>query len=257
MTDLTLMTSAKDPASVLPSLPSLSYRVRVLPIDATSILKLPEWTILFMDARLNVAGAKAVCRMIRTSGMQIPVILVVDQEELPLLTSEWNISDIILSSASGPEIETRIRLVSERDVRRLVSLTPAAKKPKAQHDGNLIVRGDLTIDIPGYTARLNGKQLDLAFKEFELLKFLAQHPHRVFTRAQLLQEVWGYGYYGGTRTVDVHIRRLRAKLGNEYEHAIGTVRNVGYRFDPLPKRDKSGMDEDSDDSDSSELAEQE
>ncbi len=75
----------------------------------------------------------------------------------------------------------------------------------------------------------------LAYKEFELLKYLVQHPGRVFTRAQLLQEVWGYDYYGGTRTVDVHIRRLRAKLGGEYEHLIGTVRNVGYRFDP-PER---------------------
>ena len=75
-------------------------------------------------------------------------------------------------------------------------------------------------------------KIDLAYKEFELLKYLVQHPGRVFTRAQLLQEVWGYDYYGGTRTVDVHIRRLRAKLGGEYEHVIGTVRNVGYRFDP-------------------------
>jgi DNA-binding response OmpR family regulator len=74
--------------------------------------------------------------------------------------------------------------------------------------------------------------LDLTFKEFELLKFLAQHPGRVFTRAQLLQEVWGYDYFGGTRTVDVHVRRLRAKLGPEHEALIGTVRNVGYKFVP-------------------------
>ena len=75
--------------------------------------------------------------------------------------------------------------------------------------------------------------LDLTFKEFELLKFLAQHPGRVFTRAHLLQEVWGYDYFGGTRTVDVHVRRLRAKLGPEHEALIGTVRNVGYRFVPV------------------------
>ena len=72
--------------------------------------------------------------------------------------------------------------------------------------------------------------LDLTYKEFELLKCLAQHAGRVFTRAQLLQEVWGYDYFGGTRTVDVHVRRLRAKLGPEHEAMIGTVRNVGYRF---------------------------
>jgi len=93
--------------------------------------------------------------------------------------------------------------------------------------------GELSIDEATYAARLRGRVLDLTFKEFELLKFLAQHPGRVFTRAQLLQEVWGYDYFGGTRTVDVHVRRLRAKLGPEHEALIGTVRNVGYRFVPV------------------------
>ena len=88
------------------------------------------------------------------------------------------------------------------------------------------------MDEGAFSATLRGRPLDLTFKEFELLKFLAQHPGRVFTRAVLLQEVWGYDYFGGTRTVDVHVRRLRAKLGVEYESLIGTVRNVGYRFVP-------------------------
>ena len=100
------------------------------------------------------------------------------------------------------------------------------------------VLGELSIDEATYTARLRSRVLDLTFKEFELLKFLAQHPGRVFTRAHLLQEVWGYDYFGGTRTVDVHVRRLRAKLGAEHESLIGTVRNVGYRFVPL----KTGED---------------
>jgi DNA-binding response OmpR family regulator len=89
--------------------------------------------------------------------------------------------------------------------------------------------GELVIDEGTYTARLRGRPLDLTYKEFELLKYLAQHAGRVFTRAQLLQEVWGYDFFGGTRTVDVHVRRLRAKLGPEYESLIGTVRNVGYK----------------------------
>ena len=93
-----------------------------------------------------------------------------------------------------------------------------------------IRNGDLSVDEATYSAKLKGRVLDLTFKEFELLKYLAQHPGRVFTRAQLLQEVWGYDYFGGTRTVDVHVRRLRAKLGPEHESLIGTVRNVGYRF---------------------------
>jgi DNA-binding winged helix-turn-helix (wHTH) protein len=105
--------------------------------------------------------------------------------------------------------------------------------------------GDLAIDEATYSARLRSRALDLTFKEFELLKFLAQHPGRVFTRAQLLQEVWGYDYFGGTRTVDVHVRRLRAKLGAEHEALIGTVRNVGYRFVPLkPENGRRGQPRD-------------
>ncbi len=96
----------------------------------------------------------------------------------------------------------------------------------------------MVVDETTYTAKLGGRVLDLTFKEFELLKYLAQHPGRVFTRDQLLQEVWGYDYFGGTRTVDVHVRRLRAKLGTDNEALIGTVRNVGYRF-VLPPRDKA------------------
>src|SRR5918911_1376531 len=99
----------------------------------------------------------------------------------------------------------------------------------ARHD--LIKAGELVIDEHSYSAKLRGRPLDLTYKEFELLKYLAQHPGRVFSRAQLLQEIWGYDYFGGTRTVDVHVRRLRAKLGTEHEALIGTVRNVGYKLD--------------------------
>ena len=86
---------------------------------------------------------------------------------------------------------------------------------------------------------LNGAQLDLTYTEFELLKYLAQHPGRVFSRETLLSDVWGYDYYGGTRTVDVHVRRLRAKLG-QYDHYIGTVRNVGYRFASTREGNRAG-----------------
>ena len=102
--------------------------------------------------------------------------------------------------------------------------------PQADDEPSRISAGELTIDEDAYSARIRSRALDLTYKEFELLKHLAQHPGRVFTRAQLLQEVWGYDYFGGTRTVDVHVRRLRAKLGPDNESLIGTVRNVGYRF---------------------------
>ena len=100
-----------------------------------------------------------------------------------------------------------------------------------------ITAAGIVIDEDSYTARVHGTALNLTYKEFELLKYLAQHPGRVFTRAQLLNEVWGYDYYGGTRTVDVHVRRLRAKLGSENENLISTVRNVGYRLSAAKTND--------------------
>jgi DNA-binding response OmpR family regulator len=120
-------------------------------------------------------------------------------------------------------VEARLRLATAR-------FHSAAGAPEDLPEE--IRSGDLHIDESTYSAKLRGRTLDLTFKEFELLKFLAQHPGRVFTRPVLLQEVWGYDYFGGTRTVDVHVRRLRAKLGAEHEALIGTVRNVGYRFVP-------------------------
>ena len=96
-------------------------------------------------------------------------------------------------------------------------------------DGSIVNLGELRIDTDTYKVTAKGRPLDLTFKEFELLRFLATHAGRVYTRPALLREVWGYDFYGGTRTVDVHVRRLRAKLGAEHEHLIETVRSVGYR----------------------------
>ncbi|WP_093960839.1 winged helix-turn-helix transcriptional regulator [Bifidobacterium vansinderenii] len=230
MTDLTLMTMAENPASVLPSLALLSHRVRVLPMDAASLVKMPENTILFLDARDDLATAKTLCRLIHASGLSTPIVLVLTEGGFTVVTSQWGISDVVVATASPAEVEARLRLVSERG-NSFSSASPARQSNDQPQEGQ-IRSGDLVVDTNGYTASLHGHPIDLAYKEFELLKYLVQHPGRVFTRAQLLQEVWGYDYYGGTRTVDVHIRRLRAKLGGEYEHLIGTVRNVGYRFDP-------------------------
>jgi DNA-binding response OmpR family regulator len=107
----------------------------------------------------------------------------------------------------------------------------ASAAAAARRAGNrpTIHAAGVVIDEANYSAKVHGTPLDLTYKEFELLRFLAAHPSRVYTREQLLSEVWGYDYFGGTRTVDVHVRRLRAKLGDQ-ESLIGTVRNVGYRF---------------------------
>jgi DNA-binding response OmpR family regulator len=146
------------------------------------------------------------------------MILITTEGGLIALNHEWGVHDVLLDTAGPAEVDARIRLV--------------LGKLRGDDSENIeeIQRGDLLIDEASYTVKLRGVVVDLTFKEFELLRFLAQHPGRVFSRAQLLQEVWGFDYFGGTRTVDVHVRRLRAKLGAEYENLIGTIRNVGYRF---------------------------
>lgn len=225
------MTFASDPASVLPALALLSHRVRVLAMDAASLVKMPENTILFLDARDDLASAKTLCNLIHASGLSTPIVLVLTEGGFTVVNSSWGVADVVVTSASPAEVEARLRLVIERGTSNGSDSQGASNAQPHDEDGQ-IRSGDLIVDTNGYTASLHGRPIDLAYKEFELLKYLVQHPGRVFTRAQLLQEVWGYDYYGGTRTVDVHIRRLRAKLGGEYEHLIGTVRNVGYRFDP-------------------------
>ena len=142
---------------------------------------------------------------------------------LVALSADWGVDDVLLDTAGPAEVDARLKWATAR---RLAAATPADGA-----DGGVTQAGELVIDEHSYSAKLRGRPLDLTYKEFELLKYLAQHPGRVFSRAQLLQEIWGYDYFGGTRTVDVHVRRLRAKLGTEHEALIGTVRNVGYKLD--------------------------
>jgi DNA-binding response OmpR family regulator len=226
---LLLTPTAGGSAQVLPALGLLSHRVRVLPVEPSALVDAPDSDVIVLDGRRDLALARTTCRLLRATGLTVPLLLVLTEGGLTALTAEWGADDFVLEHASPAEVEARIRLVIEGTARDDLDATPQE-----------ISSGELTIDAGGYTARLRGRPLDLTYKEFELLKYLVQHPGRVFTRAQLLQEVWGYDYYGGTRTVDVHVRRLRAKLGLEHEVLIGTVRNVGYRFDPPKERRGAG-----------------
>ena len=221
MAHLLLLTNTLAPsAEVVPALGLLSHHVRILPAEASVLVDAPQADVVIVDARRELAMAKSLCRVICTTGISIPLLVVVTEGGLAGLTSDWGIDDVILDTAGPAEIEARLRLVMGRTNEAAADATGP------------ITAGALVIDEVTYSVRLRGRLLDLTYKEFELLKYLAQHPGRVFTRSQLLQEVWGYDYFGGTRTVDVHVRRLRAKLGTDYEVLIGTVRNVGYRFVP-------------------------
>ena len=220
MATLLLLTNAMTPsAEVLPALALLGHGVRVAPLEVSALLSSPQHDAVLVDARRDLAGARSVTRLLRTTGVTAPLFVVLTEGGLAALTSEWGVDDVLLDTAGPAEVEARLRLA----LGRKQDTAPAA-------DPGVVRAGELTIDEGTYTCRLRGRVLDLTFKEFELLKHLAQHPGRVYTRAQLLQEVWGYAYFGGTRTVDVHVRRLRAKLGTEHEQLIGTVRHVGYKF---------------------------
>jgi DNA-binding response OmpR family regulator len=206
---------------VLPALGLLQHQVKILPAEASVLVDAPEADILLIDARRDLPNVKSFAKLLNSTGVSCPVIAITTEGGLTAFNADWGIDDVILDTAGPAEVDARIRIALGKHAIELVASDPHAGEIRS---------GEVTIDESTYTARLKGNVLDLTFKEFELLKYLAQHPGRVFTRAQLLQEIWGYDYFGGTRTVDVHIRRLRSKLGPEFEAIIGTVRNVGYRF---------------------------
>jgi DNA-binding response OmpR family regulator len=226
-----LLTDAHESASeILPSLSLLPHVVRTAPATGSAAVGATSADAVLVDARRDLVQVRRLLRLLRGAELSVPILAVVTEGGWAAVTADWGADDVILHSAGPGEVDARLRLAIGR-------LAPGLSGE--------IRSGDLVIDEPTYSARLRGHALDLTFKEFELLKFLAQHPGRVFTRSQLLQEVWGYDYFGGTRTVDVHVRRLRAKLGTEHEGLIGTVRNVGYRFVPAkgedPDRDAADL----------------
>ena len=143
----------------------------------------------------------------------IPVLVVADPEHLSLLGPAIGLSDFILTPVEPAEL-----------LLRLHRLTKAEGTDEIHHFK------DLELNLLTYQATLDLVPIDLTYMEYELLRFFVEHPHRVWSREQLLSKVWGYEYYGGARTVDVHVRRLRAKLGEHRASWITTVRSVGYRF---------------------------
>ncbi|KGI82888.1 transcriptional regulator [Actinopolyspora erythraea] len=215
--DLLLLSNESDCESVLPALALLPHRVRVIAPDSSAMATATGYELVVVDARHDLAEARKLCRMLSSSDSGLPVFAVVNEGGLVVVNAEWGVDDVLLPTAGPAEVDARIRLRTARRGADSVA-------------GGPVTVGDLVIEDETYTARLKGRALELTYKEFELLKHLATHAGRVFTRVQLLQDVWGYDFFGGTRTVDVHIRRLRAKLGPEHEAMIGTVRSVGYKF---------------------------
>jgi DNA-binding response OmpR family regulator len=214
---LLILSDGDSAKTLLPALEFLDHGVAIAPLHPRGLPDPHDADLVIVDATDDLGAASSACRSIVAADRSRPVLVVVDEGGLAAIKSTWGFDDWLLPRARPAEVETRLRLLAEN--------ARTARSSRARI-------GDLSIDEETYIVRLRGKPLDLTFREFELLKYLASNPGRVFTRSQLLQEVWGYDYFGGTRTVDVHIRRLRAKLGTEYEQLIGTVRGVGYKLDP-------------------------
>ena len=222
MANLLLLTNSTGAsADVLPALGLLQHNVKISPQEVSLLIDLPPVDCLLLDARRDLVASKSFTKLLIATGVDVPIIVITTEGGLSAINADWGITDVILDTAGPAELDARVRIVIGKEAIAALEKNPSLKEIRS---------GEVVIDEDSYTAKIKGRSLDLTFKEFELLKYLAQHPGRVFSRSQLLQEIWGYDYFGGTRTVDVHIRRLRSKLGPEFEAIIGTVRNVGYRF---------------------------
>jgi len=177
-----------------------------------------SWSGAVICAGEHQAEAFAICRSIRKRDVPLaPVVVVVRTEQLSEIELREDLfDDICVEPVNPDELTTRLAHLFWRTGRGL--------RP------DLLEHGPLVLNLETYQAAIDGRVLDLTYMEHELLRFLAARPGKVFTRETLLSRVWGYEYYGGARTVDVHVRRLRAKIGEEHAHLIQTVRSVGYRF---------------------------
>ena len=223
MAGIVLFTSdTATPADVLPGLALLTLDVEVAPLTTSALAMNLDAEALILDGLRDLVSARSLCRAASGAMEAPPILLVLEEGGYAVVAVSWGATDTVLFSAPPAEIQARIRMMSDR---------AAAEARQEDLDKSTISIGGLSIDSSAFTAHAGDRQLNLTYKEFELLHYLAANPNKVISRDGLLQEVWGYYYFGGSRTVDVHVRRLRAKLGPEYEALISTVRNVGYRFD--------------------------
>jgi two-component system, OmpR family, alkaline phosphatase synthesis response regulator PhoP len=189
--------------------------VAVTPIDSIDSVAMEtsgEWSVLVVEL-----GDEPMRRLRLMDGLAdatgLPILAVVEAAQFPLVEQARGVADLISTPPDPAELGLRIRRLR-----------------KMSGNEELLSYDDLELNPLTYQASLGGSALDLTYMEYELLRYFIEHQGRVWTREQLLSKVWGYDYFGGARTVDVHVRRLRAKLGEERAAWITTVRSVGYRF---------------------------
>jgi len=203
-----------DVLGLLAGLEDAGHRVALSTVE--QVTGAPDPDLVLVDAVKDLLRGRDACRTLRARSSRLPIIALISTENLDAIGPDWEIDSFLTEPIVVADALARLRL---------------ALGSQVMESAATVRVGDLAIDPTTYQVRIKGRPLDLTYKEFQLLFFLAQRPGRVYSRQQLLQEVWGYDFFGGTRTVDVHVRRLRAKLGAEHEGMIGTIRNVGYKLE--------------------------
>lgn len=210
--DVLLLTNDNHFESSL-QLGSFALTVRSAPLNDGDFWRLDGADVAVIDARTDLVAARAACRWLTATAPALAVIAVVTPTDFVAVDVDWNFDDVLLASAGAAELQARLRLAITR---------------RRNAVGGTLQFGELVLHPSSYTAMLRDRDLGLTLTEFKLLNFLVQHAGRAFSRTRLMHEVWGYESNGRVRTVDVHIRRLRAKLGPAHESMVDTVRGVGY-----------------------------
>jgi len=211
MLNILLLTDANDFESVLPPLSPFAGSTRRTPL--TDSVDAHNADVAMVDARFDPAAARRACCGLAANAPTVAVLAVVAPASIATVDLDWNFDDVILPGASTDELQARSRL--------------AINRRRGALDGTLKF-GELSLHPSSFTGSLGEKDLGLTLTEFKILNFLVQHAGHAFSRTRLMQEVWGHDIHGPTRTIDVHVGRLRAKLGTEHQSIVDTVRGVGY-----------------------------
>jgi DNA-binding response OmpR family regulator len=211
--DVLILTDEDDFEAALPTLDMFAQTIRHASLTDRIDGNHHAADVAIIDARTDLAAARKMCRRLTASAPAVAVVAVVAPADFVAVDVDWHFDDVLPAAAGAAELQARLRL--------------AITRRRSAQEGTLRF-GDLVLHPASYTGSLSGKDLGLTLTEFKLLSFLVQHAGRAFTRTRLMHEVWGYDCNGRVRTVDVHVQRLRAKLGTEHKSMIDTVRGVGY-----------------------------
>ncbi|WP_406816380.1 winged helix-turn-helix domain-containing protein [Mycobacterium sp. M23085] len=218
--DVVVLTDEDDFEAALPDLAAFAQPMRRVTLTADTDGHCATADIAIIDARSNMAVAQAVSHRLTTDSPGTAVIALVAPADCAAVDVDCNFDEVMLPGTGADELYARLRL--------------AVGRRRSAVDGTLRF-GDLQLRPDSFTASLNGNDLGLTLTEFKLLNFLVQHAGRAFTRTRLMQEAWDHDCTDKVRTVDVHIRRLRAKLGPRHQFLVDTVRGVGYRAATPPQ----------------------